>query len=143
MRSADMEDKYSDANVVLTLGRSRSLQGLVGLAAGATLALLAFMPGPGAARLLAGIWCVVVAIHTIRRALAARRICITGGVAIKVEERGTVREGRIVGGSFVAPWLTIIHWRPERARFTRTIVIVPGMADAARFRALRVVLRWG
>ncbi len=75
--------------------------------------------------------------------MPVRRIRITGGSALSLEEHGTVTEGRIVGGSFVAPWLTIVNWRPERSRFTRRIVIVPGMADGARLRVLRVVLRWG
>jgi toxin CptA len=137
-----MNDKYSDANAMLTLAPSRRLAAFIVAAAGASLALLAFMPGPVAARLLAGAWCVAIAIHAVRRAVATRRIRIAG-TAVSVEERGSVREGRIVGGSFVAPWLTIVHWRPESARLTRTIVIVPDMAEAESFRALRVVLRWG
>jgi hypothetical protein len=138
-----MDSKYSDANVVLTLGSSRCLSTLIALAGCASLALLAFTPGAVLARLLASGWCIAIAVHAIRRVAASRRIRIDGGISIRVEERGVVREGRIVAGSFVAPWLTIVHWRPEGSRFTRTISIVPDMVHPARFRALRVVLRWG
>ena len=115
---------------------------LVAVAAGATLALLALTPGPGAARSLAAAWCVGVALHAFRRAGVARTVRIQGGADIRVEEEGRAREGRVVAGSFVAPWLTIVHWRPRGSRFTRTIVVVPDMVDAAPFRALRVILRW-
>ena len=45
-------------------------------------------------------------------------------------------------GSFVAPWLTIVRWRPEGARFDRTFLVVPGMLEREDFRRLRVLLRW-
>ena len=50
--------------------------------------------------------------------------------------------GEIVAGSFVAPWLTIVHWRAASSRLVRTVVVLPDMLDAATFRALRVILRW-
>ena len=142
MRSADMDIKYSDANVQLALAPSRRLAAFIVAGAGATLALIAFAPGPGIARLAAAGWCIAAAVHAFRRAAVPRHLRIAEGVAVSVEEQGRVREGRIVAGSFVAPWLTIVHWRPDGSRFTRTIVVTPDMVDAGRFRALRVVLRW-
>ncbi|HUQ29043.1 MAG TPA: protein YgfX [Usitatibacter sp.] len=137
-----MEVKYSDANVTLTVAPSRRLAACIGLAAAVTVLLLATTPGPVIARALAAGWCIAMAIHAARRVAVTRRVRITGGVSVMVEEGGRAREGRIVAGSFVAPWLTIIHWRPEGAWFTRTVLIVPGMVEPGRFRALRVVLRW-
>jgi hypothetical protein len=137
-----MEGKYSDANVTLAVAPSRRLAAYIALAAGATVALLLFTPGPLVARLLGAGWCVAVGIHAIRRAATPRRIRITGGVRVEITEGGRIREGRIVAGSFVAPWLTIVHWQPDGAWFTRTVLILPGMVDRRLFRALRVVLRW-
>ena len=48
----------------------------------------------------------------------------------------------IVDGSFVAPWLTIIRWRPAGAWLDRTVVVLPDMLPADTFRALRLRLRW-
>jgi hypothetical protein len=42
----------------------------------------------------------------------------------------------------VAPWLTIVRWRPEGAWFDRTVPLLPGMLDEEMFRRLRVVLRF-
>ncbi len=56
---------------------------------------------------------------------------------------GTARTGRLAAGSFVAPWLTIVRWRPEGARFARTVLVPPDAVDPEAFRRLRVLLRWG
>jgi hypothetical protein len=55
---------------------------------------------------------------------------------------GRVLEGRVRPGSFVAPWLTLVRWRPHGARFDRTVVLFPGIAEAQALRKLRVILRW-
>jgi len=43
---------------------------------------------------------------------------------------------------FVAPWLTIVRWRPPGARFDRTVMVLPGMLTDDCFRRLRVLLRF-
>ncbi len=45
-------------------------------------------------------------------------------------------------GSFVAPYLTTLVYRPEAARFNRFLIVLPDMLDANSFRELRVHLRW-
>ena len=50
--------------------------------------------------------------------------------------------GELRDGSFVAPFLTVIRWRPAGARFDRTIVLLPDMVEPESFRRLRVQLRW-
>lgn len=107
------------------------------MAAIATLAVLFALPGWQEARAMAILWCMGAALHAFKRHRASRAVQIDG-TSIVVDGI----EGRIVDGSFVAPWLTIIQWRPEGARFTRTIVVAPDAIDAESFRSLRVILRW-
>jgi hypothetical protein len=42
----------------------------------------------------------------------------------------------------VAPWLTIVRWRPDGARRDGTVLLLPDMAEAEALRRLRVLLRW-
>jgi len=56
---------------------------------------------------------------------------------------GSPRAGRIAPGSFVAPWLVVLYWKPDGARLTRAIVLLPDMAGEQDLRRLRVLLRWG
>ena len=74
---------------------------------------------------------------------AIRRLVVDLSGRIEVEGDGGCRTtGQLEDGSFVAPWLTIVRWRPEGARFSRNLVIVPDAVDAAAFRRLRILLRW-
>lgn len=68
-----------------------------------------------------------------------------------LEEEGAVfirRDGahlpcRILPGSLVSPWLTVLNAQPQNARGVLSIVILPDSLDAESFRQLRVRLRWG
>jgi toxin CptA len=120
-----------------TLVPSRGALGFILLAAAATLLLLAALPGWPSARLAAMVWCMGIAGHAFKRHRASHAVRVEGA-SISVDGI----EGRIVAGSFVAPWLTIVHWRPQGARFTRTLAVLPDAIDAEAFRALRVILRW-
>jgi toxin CptA len=130
-------NKYNEASVAFALAPSRRLAAFIVLAAAATACLLLAVPLPGVVVLALMAWCTVAAAH----ALARNRACdvrVSRGTSITVG----ARVGAIAHGSFVAPWLTIVHWRPLGARFTRTLVVLPDMIDAESFRALRVILRW-
>ncbi len=115
----------------------------------ATLGVIALTPLPAAARVLAATWIACAALEAIHsRALlrgprAARSLRIASGEVEIEDGTGRVRTGTLRPGSFVAPWLTIVRWRPEGARFDRALPLVPGMAGAVELRRLRVVLRWG
>ena len=132
------ENKYSEANVSLRLRPSRIALAFILAGALATLGMLALLPGNLATRVAAGTWCAAIAWHAIGRTRKALDLVITSGVAVAVD--GT--QGRIVEGSFVAPWLTVVHWRPLGRRLTRTVLVLPDMVDAESFRRLRVILRW-
>lgn len=68
-----------------------------------------------------------------------------------LEEDGVVlirRDGvhlpcRILPGSLVAPWLTVLNMLPEGERLVRSVVILPDSLDAESFRQLRLWLKWG
>ena len=111
--------------------------------------LVALTPGDITARILMATWVACAAMESIHsRALlrgprAVRRLRIEADAVEIVDGDGRMRVGALRPGSFVAPWLTIVRWRPEGARFDRAIPLVPGMADRASLRRLRVVLRWG
>jgi len=120
-----------------TLAPSRALLAILIGAAIATLVLVGVLPVWPQVRVVALIWCMGVARHAFKRHRASHHVRVEGA-SIAVDGI----EGRIVDGSFVAPWLTIIHWRPAGARFTRTLVVMPDAIDTEPFRALRVLLRW-
>lgn len=109
--------------------------------AGATLALLAFMPGAPAPRILAATWVACAALHALRRRARAVRFDPDGAIEVQ-DAAGQWRTGEVREGSFVAPWLTIVRWRPGGARFDASIVLLPDMLPAEDFRRVRVWLRW-
>jgi hypothetical protein len=127
----------SDMTCDFTLVPSRAASCFIALAAAATLLLLAALPGWPEARIAAMVWCMGIAGHAFKRQRAAHAVRVDGA-SITIDGI----EGRIVTGSFVAPWLTIVRWRPQGARFTRTLPVLPDAIDAGTFRALRVILRW-
>jgi hypothetical protein len=120
-----------------TLAPSRAALGFIVLALAGTLSLLAALPGRVDARMAAMVWCVGAAGLAFKRHRASHAVRIDGA-SIAVD----AIEGSIVAGSFVAPWLTIVHWKPRGARFTHTLAVLPDAIDAEAFRALRVILRW-
>ena len=130
------DDKYSGV-VEVGLRRSRLVPGFVAFAVLASLALLAATPLPLRWSVLAATALACLALDALRRAAPPARVVldrdgaiVAGGVA-----------GVIAAGSFVAPWLVIVRWRPAGARFDRTLLVAPDMLPPAQFRALRVLLR--
>ena len=53
------------------------------------------------------------------------------------------RRSAVRPGSFVAPWLTVVRWRPAGGRLDRTLVLLPDAAGSREMRNIRVILRWG
>jgi len=49
--------------------------------------------------------------------------------------------GTLRPGSFVAPWLAIVRWRPANGRYDRTLLVSPDRLPPAGFRHLRVIVR--
>ena len=111
-------------------------------AVGTTLALVIFVPFADEARSLAFAWVIVMAWRAHGRLGAVRALCLGCGGSIAVRDRVGWRTGQLRDGSFVAPWLTIIRWRPDGARLDRTLVILPDMIQGTAMRKIRVILRW-
>lgn len=143
-----MAHQYSDASVAFRIHASHAAGAWIALAAASTIGLAALTPAPLAARIAAATWLACAALEAIHsRALlrgprAARALRIEAG-AVQVEDGdGHIRNGTIRPGSFVAPWLTVIRWRPEGSRWDRTVPLLPGMLEPESFRRLRVLLRF-
>jgi toxin CptA len=56
---------------------------------------------------------------------------------------GAWHEGRLLGTSYVAPYLTVLNLSEPGTRRPRHVLILPDGIDAEDFRRLRVWLRWG
>ena len=65
------------------------------------------------------------------------------GVALVEYRNGAVRAARVLGSSFVAPYLTIILLKPDQRWLTSAVVILPDAVEPELFRQLRVWLKWG
>lgn len=141
MGAALEEYKYSGA-VRVGLARSRIAGAFLLLAVIATLSLIVVTPLHAGARILIGTWVVCCAIEAHTRIRRVRRVTVSRSGEMAVEIAGAWQAGVVRDGSFVAPFLTIVRWRPDGARFDRTILVLPDMLSADTFRALRVLLRW-
>lgn len=56
---------------------------------------------------------------------------------------GVWHEGRLLGSSYVAPYLTVLNISETGKWRVFHVLIVPDAVDAEDFRRLRVWLRWG
>jgi hypothetical protein len=131
-------DKYSE-RVEVVLAPSRIARAFVIAAAIATMALVAATPMAAELRALSACWVAIAALHALLRLRHPRVL------RLDAAGRATVDgvDGRLCDGSFVAPWLTALRWRPEGAWLDRTLLVLPDMLGADDFRRLRVLLRLG
>ena len=136
MGTVAANDKYSDV-VEVALRRSRLVPAFVALATSASLVLLLVTPLPLQAALLAATALACLALDALRRAAPPARMVLDRDGAIAVDGIA----GAVSAGSFVAPWLAIVRWRPAGARFDRSLLLAPDMLAEADFRTLRVLLR--
>ena len=141
--------KYSDA-VELSLSPSRSAAAFLALVGIATLAVGSRLPLQDAGHWSLALVVVALTAEALRTVAARRgaravrtvRLDRWGSLFLGLDG-GRVRIGFVRPRCFVAPWLTIVRWRPEGARFDRTFIVLPDMLDAEPFRRLRVLLKWG
>jgi hypothetical protein len=134
MRSGD---KYNE-RVAVTLARSPLAEGFVAVATMATLVLVAAIPLALEARLCAIAWTGGFAWIALGRLRASRRLEVDAAGEVVVD--GVA--GRLRDGAFVAPWLAIVRWRPNGARWDHTLLVAPDRLSAEDFRRLRVFVRW-
>jgi hypothetical protein len=138
MEAERASDKYSQ-RVDIALGRSRLVEAFVVAGTLATLALLWAIPWDIEARALGVGWTGVCALHALRRVRAVRSLALDRWGEVVVDGAS----GQVRDGSFVAPWLVSLRWRPAGARFDRTLLVAPDMLGRDEFRRLRVLLKLG
>ena len=148
MGAREARHKYSGADfsaaarVELAIGSSPFAVRAIGVGALSTLAVVAAVPIAGVAKVALCSWVAAAAFRSLRRVpVAWLRTDTSRDIEVRFAD-GRFALGTVVDGSFVAPWLTVIHWRPAGSRWTRTILLLPDMVEAAAFRRLRVLLRW-
>lgn len=131
------------------LGRSRLGVALLLVASLASAALALAIDLSPPAQSLAVLWIGLGTLGAYRDTLAlcgprsVREIALRVPREIAVRDaRGRVRLGTLRDGSFVAPWLTIIRWRPHGALLDRTLLVLPDMLESDAFRRLRICLKW-
>ncbi|HSN20244.1 MAG TPA: protein YgfX [Usitatibacter sp.] len=122
---------------------SRLAAGSILAAALATALVAAMLPIAAPWRLAALAAIAAAALRAWRRIRAVRAVQLHRDGAIELVLRdGRSGQGRVRPGSFVAPWLVLVRWRPEGARFDRTLALLPDMAGREALRKVRVILRW-
>lgn len=86
-----------------------------------------------------------IRLHGTRTARhAVVEILLSSDAVIVVRRRdGKLIAGHVRSATFVHPSFTSIVWRPDGARWSRTIPLVADMLDIDDFRRLRVLLRYG
>jgi len=133
-----------NVNYRVRLAPSLSACAFIAFAGGATLVLLYVMPIDPLIKAFGVLWTGASMLDACRRIALPRELILRHPRAMEVfDEAGLHSLGELRDGSLVAPWLTIIRWRPSGARFDRTILILPDMLERESFRRLRVLLRWG
>jgi toxin CptA len=131
--------------VRIALGASPTLALLLLLAHGGALMVIAIVTLPFWAKTLAVAVIVASGAWTIQHALMPMVLELEvgeGGQASLRERDGSWHDARVVGSSFVAPWLTVVNLRLAGLRHTRHVVILPDSVALEDFRRLRVLLRW-
>ena len=104
----------------------------------ATLALVGAIPLALEAQLCAIAWTGGFAWIALGRLRAPRRLEVDASGMVSLDGLA----GLLRDGAFVAPWLTIVRWRPHGAWWDRTLLVTPDRLSAEDFRRLRVLLRW-
>jgi toxin CptA len=135
--------------VVIAPGPSRRVRSWVVGVFAAALAALLLAPLAPLAKAAAAPALAVAAFRALRRhgwqegPGGMRALAVDLASRLEVEHAdGSRAQGRVLDGSFVAPWLVIVRWRPVGARLSRTILLAPDAVDAHEFRRLRILLRW-
>lgn len=135
--------------VIVVPGASRSAGVLLGLMAAATAAVVVALPLP--TWLQSGL-IVALALwttHVFQRVALRRgawavtevRLAANRLIAVRHAQRALVA-GHVRTASHVGSRLTTIVWRPDGARWSRTVLLLPDMLPPDDFRRLRVLLRY-
>ena len=86
-----------------------------------------------------------IRLHGTRAAgQAIVEILLSSDAVIVTRRRdGQLLAGHVRSATFVHPAFTSIVWRPDGARWSQSVPLVPDMLNIDDFRSLRVLLRYG
>ena len=138
----------SPAQLQVELKASTLAQMLVAIAFLATAALVAWLPLAAWLRAAA---VIVIGFHSLLALRRATRSESDSWIMMKVaaDRRTTMttRDGRSIEGmvlaeTYVGESLTSIVWRPDGARRSRAVALLPDMMPREDLRRLRVILRY-
>ena len=135
--------------VTVVPGPSRSAGLMLGIMAAATVAVVVALPLQLwlQSGLIVGLalWSTHVfqrlALRRGKRAVTEVRLAPNRLIAVRHAERALVA-GHVRTASHVGSRLTTIVWRPDGARWSRTLLLLPDMLPPDDFRRLRVLLRY-
>lgn len=88
---------------------------------------------------------VWVVMHQAMRKLSTSIVAMQldrDGVVLMEQRDGTVLTVRVLGSSFVTPYLSIVLFKTHKAWFARSVVLFPDMLTQGLFRHLRIWLKW-
>ena len=132
------------------LGRSRLAAAFVFVSHIATASLLAFTPVDAMLRAAAVIAIGAHALRALRTSALQSAARAVVGVelsadrrAVLIERCGRRCEGELRAESYVGERLTTLVVRPDGARVSRAVAILPDMLPEEDLRRLRVLLRYG
>lgn len=135
--------------VIVVPGPSRSAGVMLGIMVAATVAVVVALPLQLwlQSGLIVGLalWSMRVfqrvALRRGTRAVTEVRLAANRLIAVRHAERALVA-GHVRTASHVGSRLTTIVWRPDGARWSRTLLLLPDMLPPDDFRRLRVLLRY-
>jgi len=135
--------------VHVALGPSRLAGAGIGALALATLAVLFALPlegwqQSGATVAIAGWAWVAFRVVALRRgAWAVTALTLAHDrMVIVCRGDGTLIAGHVRSATYVGALLTSVVWRPDEARWSRAVLVLPDMLPAEDFRRLRILLRY-
>jgi hypothetical protein len=120
-----------------------------GAAALALIAVILALPVPGWQQAGAVLGVLAWAVRTFHgvalrrgpRVVTALRLAPDRLLVVHTQD-GRLAAGHVRSATYVGAALTTIVWRPDGARLSRSVLILPDMLPADDFRRLRVMLRY-
>jgi hypothetical protein len=136
-------------SVHIVLFPSRVAGTLIGLFAIATIALIVALPWHPVLQIMLVAMVVAWAgwafhddaLHRGRSSVTELRLA-PDLILVACMGDGRLVAGHVRSATYVGAWVTAIVWRPDGARWSRNILLLPDMLPAEDFRRLRVMLRY-
>jgi toxin CptA len=134
---------------IITLSKSAQLIWLLACVHSIALLVIWLLPLPYVWRGLISLFLAASLVFYLLRdvfkyfpgAVIAIKLLPEGKLEIQ-NKTGAWASASLRSGSFVAPYITTLAYRPDEKFLRRHLLILPDMLDAETFRQLRMHLRW-